>query len=46
VNHFQAVFITDGVHSFIKYNYPEDGINWAYPGMLTQLLTKCFPGLL
>ena len=24
--------ISDGVYTFIKYNYPEDGINWVYPG--------------
>ncbi|XP_067939795.1 mucin-like protein [Watersipora subatra] len=33
LNHFQAVYITDGVYSFIKYNYPEEGINWVYPGI-------------
>ena len=27
------VFITNGVYTFLKYNYPEDGINWVYPGM-------------
>ena len=33
MNHFQAVFITDGVYSFVKFNYPEQGINWAIPGI-------------
>ncbi|XP_067939788.1 mucin-like protein [Watersipora subatra] len=33
LNHFQAVYITDGVYSYIKYNYPEEGINWVYPGL-------------
>lgn len=33
LNHFQTVFMTDGTYTFIKFNYPEDGINWAYPGM-------------
>ncbi|XP_067928014.1 mucin-like protein [Watersipora subatra] len=38
INHFQAVFMTDGVYSFVKYNYPEDGIQWAYPGVTTTNL--------
>ena len=25
------MFITDGVYSFVKFNYPEHGINWATP---------------
>ena len=33
LNHFQTVFMTDGTYTFVKFNYPEDGINWAYPGM-------------
>ena len=24
--------MTDGTYTFVKFNYPEDGINWAYPG--------------
>lgn len=24
------------MYSFVKYNYPEDGINWAYPGELAE----------
>ncbi|XP_067927983.1 serine-rich adhesin for platelets-like [Watersipora subatra] len=39
LNHFQAVYITDGVYSFIKYNYPEEGINWVYPGVAADIST-------
>ena len=31
VNTFQAVLITDGVNSYIKFNYPADGIQWVAP---------------
>ena len=33
LNHFQAVLITDGTYTFVKYNFPEDGLNWATPGL-------------
>lgn len=33
LNHFQAVIITDGTYTFVKFNYPEEGINWATPGI-------------
>lgn len=36
LNHFQAVIITDGVYTFVKFNYPEDGINWATPGITSD----------
>ena len=31
MNTFQAVIITDGVYSFVMYNYPEGGIQWSAP---------------
>ena len=33
-NTFQAVLISDGVHTFLKYNYPCGGIQWAIPAKL------------
>ena len=31
MNTFQVVIITDGVYSFVMYNYPEGGIQWSAP---------------
>ena len=31
MNTFQVVIITDGVYSFVLYNYPEGGIQWSAP---------------
>ena len=37
MNTFQVVIITDGVYSFVMYNYPEGGIQWSAP---TSVLVK------
>ncbi|XP_066271840.1 uncharacterized protein [Branchiostoma lanceolatum] len=31
-NTFQAVLMTNALHSFSKVIYPEGGLNWVYPG--------------
>ena len=31
LNTFQAVIITDGVYSFVMFNYPENGTQWSAP---------------
>jgi len=30
-NTFQLVLITDGVYSFVMYNYPSNGLQWSAP---------------
>ncbi|XP_067928026.1 uncharacterized protein [Watersipora subatra] len=42
LNHFQAVVITDGIYTFVKFNYPEDGINWLLPSLHEDLSEEEF----
>lgn len=32
-NTFQAVIITNGLNTFLLFNYPSGGINWVVPGV-------------
>ncbi|XP_068760013.1 mucin-like protein [Montipora capricornis] len=36
LNTFQAVIITDGIYAFVTFNYPEDGIQWSAPTIVSN----------
>ncbi|XP_078349239.1 mucin-like protein [Oculina patagonica] len=38
LNTFQAVIITNGVYSFVMYNYPEGGIQWSAPTSVSNYI--------
>ncbi|KAL9953601.1 hypothetical protein ACROYT_G041044 [Oculina patagonica] len=38
LNTFQCVIITDGVYSFVMYNYPVGGIQWSAPTSVSNYI--------